>query len=156
LDLLHGKLDFSEEPLSKFTESQAFLIPLWGSISLGRMGNMHAVLLSAVEELDVEWDVQAIRQRHNIQLRGFFKHTREVKTIQVTSELVVNVARSFEQDESHLDLDLLPALEQIKVRNKAPNEPRKKDPYASIRRAFGPLIAARKRVGRPIVLSWTY
>jgi len=152
IDFSHGKLDFSEVPLSKFTESQAFRIPFQRGISLEQMGNMLAVLLSTVEELVVEWDLHANVHRRDIRWRGFFKNTTRVKTIQVTSNLVANVARSFQQD--GYDLDLLPALEQIKVR-KAPHGPRKEGQYGSICRAFGPLITARQREGQPIGLSFT-
>ena len=152
IDFSLGKVDFSEVPLSKFTESQAFRIPSQRGISLEQMGNMLAVLLSTVEELVVEWDLHANVHRRDIRWRGFFKNTTRVKTIQVTSNLVANVARSFQQD--GYDLDLLPALEQIKVR-KAPHGPRKEGQYGSICRAFGPLITARQREGQPIGLSFT-
>jgi hypothetical protein len=49
-------------------------------------------------------------------------------------------------------MDLLPALEQVKV-EATPITPSGSDRHSSIRDAFEPLIAARKQLGRPIILS---
>ncbi len=113
--------------------------------------------LSTVEELVVGWDVSMSTQQHHIQWRGFFNHIRQVKSVQVPSEVALGVAHSFQLDGQEPALDILPALKQVKVHMTylSPIELNRNDQYASIRDAFEPLIAARQQAGRPIRLSWT-
>ena len=69
----------------------------------------------------------------------------------VPDDTALDVARSFQQDDRGPAMDLLPALEQVKV-DTTPSGSERHD-HTSIRDAFEPLIAARKQLGCPIMLS---
>jgi hypothetical protein len=114
-------------------------------ISPAEIGDMLTRPLSTVEELQVR-DIWATGSR---QWHGLFKHLPQLKVIEMTSEMVFDVAHAFQLSDQKLSLDLLPSLEQIKVAVIT-----SKSEIESIRSAFEPLIAARQRVGRHIELSW--
>ena len=162
LDFPHRKLKFSAETSSESDHAQSFRITIPEPVSLEQIGHMLSGPLSTVEELIVGWDVapfaqQQLEQGH-IQLRGFFNHIRQVKMVQMPSEVALGVAHSFQLDSQEPALDLLlPALEQVKVHLSyvPPIGSNRNDQYVSICDTFEPLIAARQQVGRPIRLSWT-
>ena len=81
-----------------------------------------------------------------------------MKSIQVSSELALDVARFFQLDGQEPAMDLLPALEQVKVQMTHRPPIGSSDQYTpirdAIRDAFEPIIAARKHMGRYIILSW--
>jgi hypothetical protein len=79
-----------------------------------------------------------------------FQPLPAVNKVQVPFELAPSISHYFDQGGL---LHLLPGLEQVKVH--IPLIGRSSDyHYESIRDAFKPLIAARQRMGRPIMLSW--
>ncbi|KAN0130444.1 hypothetical protein V8E53_011707 [Lactarius tabidus] len=115
------------------------------TVSPEEIGDMLSRPLSTVEELEVR-DLVITEGR---QWRGLFKRLPQLKVITMSSNMVLDVARAFQPNREEPALEVLPALEQIKVAmilNKSDNE--------SIRSAFEPLIAARQGVGRHIGLSW--
>ncbi|KAF8271298.1 hypothetical protein EI94DRAFT_1720848 [Lactarius quietus] len=108
--------------------------------------------LSTVEELVVECHVQQKELKNHTQWRGFFNHIQRVKMIQVSFEVALDVACSFQPNGQQAALDLLPALEKVEVNIRLVTDTI--DQRVSIRDAFEPLIAARQQVGRPIMLSY--
>jgi hypothetical protein len=163
VDLLQWKLKFSAETYSVSDYAQPFRITLPESVSLELIGNMLSGPLSTVEEFVVGWDAARFPQERDIQWRGFFNHIPKVKMVQVTSDVAVDVAHSFQPDGQEPVMDLLPALEHVKVHMThlppiglfPPIESNSNDQYAPIHDAFEPLIAARQQVGRPVWLSWS-
>ncbi|KAN0128564.1 hypothetical protein V8E53_013609 [Lactarius tabidus] len=137
---------------SESIDDESFRIVIPESVSLEKMGQELSEPLSTVEELTItfkEWWSHPGPSKAD-QLRGFFYHVPQVKTVaaRVPSEEALNIARSFQQDGQESAMDILPALEQVKV---------DMSPYAwreYNRDAFERFIAARQRVGRPIIVSW--
>jgi hypothetical protein len=128
-------------------DDESFRIIIPSPVSLEKMGQELSGPLSTVEELTI----RGLRGPNKAdQLRGFFYHVPQLKMVQVPAREVLAVARSFQQDGQEPAVDLLPALEQIKV--DVGRRPQKWK--VSSRDAFKPLIAARKRAERLIVLSW--
>jgi hypothetical protein len=137
-------LAFSAETCSRSDSAQQFRIVIPDTASLGEIGNMLSGSLSTVEELVVE----SIPKRDN-QWWGFFHHIQRVKTVQVSSGVALDFVHSFELNG---DLQVLPALERVKV--DLPIRSYMMGRYSDIREAFGSLVAARQRVGRPIQLLY--
>jgi hypothetical protein len=135
---------FSAETCSRSDSAQQFRIVIPDTASLGEIGNMLSGSLSTVEELVVE----SIPKRDN-QWWGFFHHIQRVKTVQVSSGVALDFVHSFELNG---DLQVLPALERVKV--DLPIRSYMMGRYSDIREAFGSLVAARQRVGRPIQLLY--
>jgi hypothetical protein len=126
-----------------------FALPLriWipRTASPAEIGDTLSRPLSTVEKLQVS----DIRSTAPPQWHGLFKYLPQLKVIEVFSNMVLDVARAFQLSDQKLALDLLPALEQIKIVmivNESDNE--------SICSAFKPLIAAWQRVGRHVELTW--
>jgi hypothetical protein len=135
--------------------AQSFNIIFPEHTSLEEMGNRLSGPLTTVEELVVEWGM--IGGTRHVQWRRFFDHLRQVKLIQVPSQVAIEVAHAFRPDGQALAVDVLPALEQVKVQmvHMPPLSDNSMNPYITIPNAFDPLIAARRRVGCPITLSLT-
>jgi hypothetical protein len=143
---------------SKFADEKPFRIFIPEPVSLERIGQELSGPLSTVEELIITFGEPWLGVPHipmADQLHGLFYHVPQVKMVLVPDKLALNVARSFQQDDRGPAMDLLPALEQVKVdtRQATPISPSRSDRHTPIRDAFGPLIAARKQLGRPIMLS---
>jgi hypothetical protein len=143
---------------SKFADEESFRIFIPEPVSLERIGQELSGPLSTVEELIITFGEPWLGVPHipmADQLHGLFYHVPQVKMVLVPDKLALNVARSFQQDDRGPAMDLLPALEQVKVdtRQATPITPSGSDQHTPIRDAFGPLIAARKQLGRPIILS---
>jgi hypothetical protein len=138
-------LAFSAETCSRSDRAQLFRIVIPNIAKLEEIGNMLSGSLSTVEELVVE----SIPKRRS-RWRGFCHYIQRVKVVQVSSEVALDFARSFRLNGQQSDL--LPALERVKV--DFPTRSNMKGIYKRIRKAFGPLVAARQRVGRPILLSY--
>jgi hypothetical protein len=143
-------IKFNAGTSSESIDDEPFRIVIPEPVSLEKMGQELSEPLSTVEELTITldewWSLPGLIKAD--QLRVFFYHVPQVKTLRVPSGEALNIARSFEQDGQESAKDILPALEQVKVDI---------SPYArreNSRDAFEPLIAARKRVGRPIIVSW--
>ncbi|KAH9066308.1 hypothetical protein EDB87DRAFT_707795 [Lactarius vividus] len=131
---------------------QPFTIVIPGPVSLGKLGQELSGPLATVEELIVAWDRAPWRTNGRIQKdqwRGLCKHVPEVKKVQVPARVARDVAYSFQQGDQEPVLDLLPALELVEVFSMAGQG------YKPICDAFEPLIAMRKRAGRPIRLLRT-
>lgn len=154
LELLSRQVKFTAETRSGsvHASAQSFnIIFPENNISLEEMGNRLSGPLTTVEELVV---IGGMRQ---VQWRGFFNRIRQVKLIHVSSEVAIGIAHSFRLDGQGIAMDVLPALEQVKVQvpHIPPLSENYLNPYLTIPNAFDPLIAARRRVGRPITLSFT-
>jgi hypothetical protein len=146
-------IEFSAEtsPKSDHASSRPFRILFPQPVApLDQLGDKLSGPLSTVEEVVIVWDADRSTTEPCIQWRALFRHLQRVKTVQLPSEEAINVAHSFRVGGL---LGLLPALGQIKVHMAGHD---RDDKYKSIRTAFKPLIAARKKVGRPVVLSWVY
>jgi hypothetical protein len=155
LDFLQGKLKFSAETRSK-SNLFRITIPDPYSESLEEMGNILSGPLSTVKEFVFDVPPSPSTTQRPIRWHAFFNHIQQAKFVQVPSQVALDVAHSFQLDGQGPVLDLLPALEQVKVHLTylPPIGTTRHDQNASICRAFEPLIAARKQVGRPIILSW--
>ncbi|KAF8257589.1 hypothetical protein EI94DRAFT_1791620 [Lactarius quietus] len=140
---------------SKSAHAQSFRIILPEPMPLEELCNRLPGPLTTVEELVVEWDLFAGTRR--VEWRQIFEHIRQVKFIEVPSQVALNVAHALQLDGQETAMDLLPALEQVKVQMVyfPPPISDSNTPYLTISDAFEPLIAARKKVGRPITLSST-
>jgi hypothetical protein len=109
-----------------------------------------------VETIAIVWKV--IGERRGVQWRKLFNHTRQVKFLSVSWQVALDVGYSFQQD-GQLDMELLPALELLVImdttdttqRYAPPLGPNSQD-HATIPDPFEPLIAARKKAGRPMKL----
>jgi hypothetical protein len=153
LGLFQEDLEFSAEtsPKSDNAPSQPFRIFLPKPVAaLEQLGDNLSGPLSTVEEVVIVWDAYRSTTENCIQWRAFFRHLRRVKMVQLPFEEALNVAHSFRKGGF---LNLLPALGQIKVHMPGHNRDRK---HKSIRNAFKPLVVSRKKVGRPVVLSWVH
>ncbi|KAH9174398.1 hypothetical protein EDB89DRAFT_2067697 [Lactarius sanguifluus] len=148
LYFLDRTFSFFAETCPKSGHARPFRIIIPQPVSLEEIGSMLSGPLSTVEELVVDWEASRFpQQMDHVQWRGFFNHIRRVKTVQVSSRVALNLARSFQLGDQEPALDLFPALEQVEV-------PLKYLPIKdSILDAFEPLVAARKQEGRPIRLS---
>ena len=97
---------------------------------------------------------KVIGERRGAQWRNLFNHTRQVKFLPVSWQVALDVAHSFQQD-GQLDMKLLPALELVIIGmtewHALPLGPNSQD-HATIRDAFEPLVAARKKAGRLMLL----
>jgi hypothetical protein len=153
----YNKVRFTAETHSKSVHPQPFKISIPRPISLEMISNMLSGPLATVEELVIQ-SIIGTDERRIVQWRGFLNHTRQVKFLQVPWQLAHDVAHSFQQDNQEPAMDLLPALEQIKMdmtRYYPPLHDLISQNHEAIPDAFNPLIAARKKVGRPITLSFT-
>jgi len=125
---------------------------------LEEIGNRLSGPLATVEGLSVGWKITS--ERRDVQWRGFFNHLRQVKVLQVPWQVALGVAHSFQQDGQEPTVDLLPALEQVNMdmtlwHAQLPRLGPNSQDREGIPDAFEPLIAARKKVGRPITLLLT-
>ena len=157
LDFSDSQLQFTAETRSKTVHAQSFRISIPRQIWLKELGNSLSQSLATVEELVVGWDIDIASGRSAVvQWREFLKHTRQVKALQMPWQVALDVAHSFQQDGQEPAVDILPALEQVNMvmTHWHPPGPNSQD-HVAIPDAFEPLIAARKKVGRPITLSLT-
>ncbi|KAH9014830.1 hypothetical protein EDB84DRAFT_1528135 [Lactarius hengduanensis] len=147
---------FYAETCPKSGPARPFRIVIPQPVSWEEIGIMLSGPLSTVEELVVDWQPSRFPQHiDHVQWRGFFNHIRRVKTVQVSSQVALHVARSFQLGGQDSALDLFPALEQVEVPLNHYLPPTvSEDPIKdSILDAFEPFVAARKQVGRPVRLS---
>ena len=149
LDFSDFQLQFTAETRSESVHAQPFRVSIPRPNSLEEIGNMLSGPLTTVEELVIRWNSDG---REIAQWRGFLNHTRQVKRLQVSWQVACEVASSFQQNDQEPDMDLLPALEQVKM-DMARFRPQEQGAVIPV--AFNPLIAARKKIGRPITLSHT-
>ena len=160
LVFLHLTLELYARTDWKFADEYPFRIIISEPVSLEQIGQELSGPLSTVEELIILVDEPLIElEEPNIPiadgLHGLFYHVPQVKMILLPDDVGLDVARSFQQDDRGPAMDLLPALEQVKVVDTRRNTPSgsDRDDHTSILDAFEPLIAARKQLGRPIMLS---
>ena len=156
LDFSDARVAILAEMCSKSIYAQPFRIIIPGLVSLEEIGNRLSGPLATVEILAIVW--KAIGERRGVQWRKLFNHTRKVKFLLMSWQVALDVADSFHQD-GQLEMELLPALEIINLdmtswhpTSGARLGPNSQD-HATIPDAFEPLIATRKKVGRPITLS---
>ena len=159
LDVTDNRLGIvaDSEMCSKFIYLKPFKIIIPGPVSLEEICNRLSGPLATVETLTMVW--QVIGERRSVKWRKIFNHTRRLKFILVPWQVALDVVHSFQQDGQGLDMELLPDLEIINMdmtpwhpgggSRLGPND----QDHVSIPDAFEPLIAARKKVGRPITLS---
>ena len=155
LDLSTSQLRFTAETRSKSVHAQSFRIIVPRHIWLVEIGSRLSGPLATVEELVIVWN--NTRDRRGIQWGGFFNHLRQVKALQVPCQLALGVARSFQQDGQEPTMDLLPALEQVHMDMDMTQflpPSLRQNSQDDLTNAFEPLIAARRKVGRPIMLSF--
>jgi hypothetical protein len=152
-----SKIQFHAGTSSESIDYVPFRIIIPEPVSLEQTGKELSEPFSTVEEITITSDGQwfgGLRGPRNAdQFRGFFYHVPQAKMVQVPAEEALKVAHSFQQDGQQPAMDLLPALEQVKVDMRGLPQ---KASNAFIRDYFEPLIVAWKRVGRPIILSWIY
>ena len=148
MDFSNYELRITAETHSKSVHAQPFRISIPGPRSLEEIGNMLSGPLATVEKLVIRWNGDG---HHIAQWRGVLNHTRQVKLLQVSWQVARDVAKSFQQDDQEPDVSLLPTLEQVKM-DMSRFRPQEQ---GAIPDAFGPLIAAWKKMGRPITLSHT-
>ncbi|KAF8263627.1 hypothetical protein EI94DRAFT_1740533 [Lactarius quietus] len=149
------QVTFTGETRSKSAHAQSFRIILPGPMPLEELCNRLSGPLTTVEELVVGWDLFA--GTRPIDWRQIFEHIQKVKFIEVPSQVALDVAHAFQIDGQETAMDLLPALEQVKVKIyfPPPTSDSSNIPYLTISDAFEPLIAAREKAGCPITLSST-
>jgi hypothetical protein len=155
LDFSKYKVQFTAETHSKSVHPQHFKISIPGPIS--SISNILSGSLATVEELVIRWNISGDRRRI-VQWCGFMNDIPQVKFLQVPWQLAHDVAHSFQQDDQEPAMDLLPALEQIKMdmtRYYPPPHELISQNHGAIPDAFNPLIDVRKKMGRPITLSFT-
>jgi len=156
LDLSSSQFRFTAETRSKSVHAQPFRIIVPRHIWLTEICNGLSGPLATVEELVVVWN-STTRDRRGIQWGGFFNHLRQVKVLQVPLQVALGVARSFQQDGQEPTMDLLPALEQVNIDMDMTQflpPPLGQNSQDHVTNAFKPLIVARKKVGRPVMLSF--
>ena len=141
------KLKFYAGTSSESIDDQPFRIIVPGLDSLEQMGQELSAPFSTVEELIITLGPFFLPNKAD-QLRGFFNHVPRVKIMQISAWEAESIASSFQKDGQEPAIDLLPALEQIKV------DMGHQEWGKTTRGAFEPLIAAWKRVGRSIIVSW--
>ncbi|KAH9079644.1 hypothetical protein EDB83DRAFT_1296462 [Lactarius deliciosus] len=150
------KLKFCAGTGPQSVDDQPFRIIIPVPVSLVQMGQELSGPLSTVEKVIITWDVESsstgtVGHVEPDQWRGFFSHVPQVKMVRVPAKAALDVAHSFQQGGEPV-LDLLPALERVKVLSTVGRD----NVYVSGCDAFEPLIAARQRAGRPIRLSWIF
>jgi hypothetical protein len=112
LDFSHARLKFTAETHSKSVRAR---IVYHEPISLVEMGNRLSGPLSTVERLVVWADAGGAPFIHSaVQWCRFFHNIRQVKVVQVPSEVALDVAHSFQLDGQEPAMDLLPALELVR------------------------------------------
>ena len=152
LDFWGSQLQLTAETRSKSDHVQPFRIsfpPIW----LEEIGKRLSGPLATVEELVI--------QRNGISLgvewRGFFNHIRQVKVLQVPWQMALDVVHSFQQNGQEQGqepaMDILPNLGQINMDMTNWQLGPSIQGHVAIPDVFEPLLAARKKVGRPITLS---
>ena len=163
LDLSKGNVKLCAETYSKSDHAQPSRIIIPKPFPWENIGHMLSRPLSTVEKLvvtvgsDVPEHTQ--KQYFHIHWCGLFDHTPQMRFVQVHHPVARGVARALRGplDGQGPALHILPSLEQVEVQfpphilESARNMPN--GPYAPIRNAFEPLIAARQQVGRPIILN---
>ena len=117
-------------------------------VLLEQMGQELSGPFSTVEELIITLDEPCYIPSLTDQWHGLFYHVPQVKMVQLHAKVALSAACSFQQGGQESAIDLLPALEQVKVLLAGGCD----DLNVSIYDAFEPLIAARQRAGRPIRL----
>jgi hypothetical protein len=163
LDFSDFKLRFTAEMRSKSVHVQSFRIsnprPILGWLK--EIGDRLSGSLATVEELVVGWNttIDITSGRYgDVRWGEFFNHIRQVKVLQIPWQAALDVAHSFQQDGQEPAVDLLPALERVNMVMTQWHPPplgSNSQDHVAIPDAFEPLIAARKKVGRPITLSLT-
>ncbi|KAN0128565.1 hypothetical protein V8E53_013610 [Lactarius tabidus] len=151
LEFSHWDVEFYG---SHSSSDKHFRITIPEDAPLEQLGPELSGQLYSVEELvvtsdTIRWFTEQ-RSRRDF-WRRFFCHAPQVKSLQLPGEMALDIAESFEQDDQQTLLDLLPALERIEVRSLVGEG----DHYATIRGAFKPLVAARKKAGRTLKFSWS-
>jgi hypothetical protein len=112
LEFWDCQLGFTAETHSKSVHAQPFRIFIPVPISLEEIGNRLAGPLSTVEELVIRWKITG--ENRGVQWRGFFNHLRQVKVLQVSWQVALDVAHSFQQNDQDITMDLLPDLELVR------------------------------------------
>jgi len=157
LGLSSQTLRFCAGTGSQSIDDRPFRITIPKPVSLEQMGQELSGPLSTVEELIIArgrdvglWFTGGSVQTD--QWRGFYYHVPQVKMLRIPAKVALKVVRLFQQDGREPVLDVLPALERVEVFSIAGRD----NLYESICDAFKPIITARQRVGRPIMLSRTF
>jgi hypothetical protein len=156
MDFSDSRLRITAETHPKSVHAQPFIISIPEPVSLEEFGNRLSGPLATVEELVIVWSTA--RDRCGIQWGGFFNHLPQVKVLQVPWQLVLGVVYSFQQDGQEPTMDLLPALEQVNMDMDMTQflpPSLRRNSQDQVTNAFERLIAARRKVGRPIMLSFT-
>ncbi|KAH8995380.1 hypothetical protein EDB92DRAFT_1846587 [Lactarius akahatsu] len=156
LGLADQELRFCAGTSSKsLVDVQPFTLAIPKPVSLEQLGQELSRPLTTVEGLIIAWDGAPWRTDSRLQKdewRGFCKCVPRVKKVQVPAQVACDVARSFQHGGQGPVLDLLPALELVEVFLVVGLD----GLYKSICDAFSPFIAARRQVGHPIRLLWTF
>ena len=152
LDIWQWRLRFSADTWSKSDRAQPFGVTIPTPVSLQQIGNIFSEPLSTVEEFAIGWDeiFPSELARGHKQWRELFGHIPRTKIIQVSSQAALNVADSFRIGGQGPILDILPALEQVKVCFPVGWQDWRCAPTYD---AFNLLVSAREKVGRSIVVS---
>ena len=149
LEFWGSGLRFTAETRPKSVHT--FRISTRESISLEGIGDRLSGPISTVEELQVVIGQKITTDEiRSVQWRGFFNHLPQVKVLRVPWQMALDVAHSFQQNGQEPAMDILPDLGQINM-----DMTYWHPPHVAISDVFEPLIAARKKVGRPITLSLT-
>jgi hypothetical protein len=155
MDFSDSRLRFTAETHPKSVHAQPFIISIPDPVSLEEIGNRLSGPLATVEELVIGWNMSSDRSHGAVQWRGFLNHIRQVKLLQVPWQVALDVAHSFQQDYQEPAMDLLPVLEQVIMDMTHPPPLELNTQYhETIPDAFEPLIAARKKGGHSITLSF--
>jgi len=139
---------------SRASGDQHFRITVPEPFTLDQLGQELSGSLSTVEELVIAWDVERWVTDPHVrpeQWRAFFSHLPQVKLVQVQGEVALDIARSLQQDGHEPVLKNFPALQRLEVRSLVGEG----DHYATIRDAYGPLVAARQKADCAIKFSWS-
>jgi hypothetical protein len=155
MDFSDSRLRFTAEMHPKSVHAQPFKISIPKPVSLEEIGNRLSGPLATVVELVIGWNMSSDRSHGVVQWRGFLNHIRQAKLLMVPWQVALDVAHSFQQDCQGPAMDLLPALEQVIMDMTHPPPLELNSQYhETIPDAFLPLIAARKKVGRSMTLSF--
>ena len=148
------KLEFYAATGSQSADDKHFRMTVPVPISLEQLALELAGPLATVKELIIAWDVEPWFTEpivHADEWHRFFHHVPQVKSAQVSGEVALDIAHSFQQHGQEPAMNLLPTLQQLEVRSLVGEG----DHYATIRDAYEPLVAARERAGRLVKFSWS-
>ncbi|KAI0251460.1 hypothetical protein BJV78DRAFT_1211772 [Lactifluus subvellereus] len=126
-------------------------------ISMARISTALSATLATVEDLFLTCSFQPetlwLSEGSN-SYREALGQFPNVKILRLRHALVLSVTEFLRQDDGELALDVLPALEEIELDAGGYHELVNESQRASALDNFGPFVAMRQRMGRPMNVFW--